>query len=156
MRSRLLFMSVLAAVLTTACATDFRRDPEFGREAGFAIVSKAADIATTRAGVEQGFVESNPVLGRDQRTAVLVQVAGTSFVLWYSARLKAEGNRHWKVPLRIWAVISGGSATWNGTLLARSYRDSSMPYAGTHEPLLGAPVGVDRPGERNAAEKPVR
>jgi hypothetical protein len=136
MRSRSLFSSIAIVVLISGCATDFRRDPEFGREAGFAIVTKAADIATTRAGMEQGLVESNPILGRDQRTAVLVQIAGTSLVLWYSARLKAEGNPSWKVPLRIWAVISGSAATWNGTLLARDFARSSRHGA-------GAPLAAD-------------
>jgi hypothetical protein len=121
MRSRLQCLVLVAVLCSTACATDFRRDPEFGREAGFAIVGKIADIATTRAGLQQGLVESNPILGPDQRKAILFQAAGTGFMLWYSARLKAQGNVHWRLPLRIWGVISGSAAGWNATLLARDY-----------------------------------
>jgi hypothetical protein len=72
----------------------------------------AADLATTRIGINGGFTESSPIY-RDFATFALSQVVINECVLMYSRYLERRGSKHYRLPVHIFTTTHGLAAGWN-------------------------------------------
>jgi hypothetical protein len=77
--------------------------------------SAALDLATTRAALNNGAVEANPIM-RNQAVAIAIDAATAYLVVRISEHMKS------KLPLRIYSAIHFGAAGWNAVQIARTKR----------------------------------
>jgi hypothetical protein len=78
----------------------------------------AADLGTTRIGINNGYREVSPIYS-NFATFAFSQIAVNEAVLAYSRYLERRGNRYYRLPIHIFSTIHGAAAGWNTYQLMR-------------------------------------
>jgi hypothetical protein len=72
----------------------------------------AADLATTRMGINSGFREGSPIY-RDFATFALSQIIINESLLAWSRYMERRGNKHYRLPVHIFSTTHGLATGWN-------------------------------------------
>lgn len=72
----------------------------------------AADLVTTRIGINRGLSERSPMY-RDFATFALSQIVINESLLMWSRYLERKGNPRYRLPIHIFTITHGLAAGWN-------------------------------------------
>jgi hypothetical protein len=72
----------------------------------------AIDLVTTRIGLNRGYAEASPIY-KDFLTFSLSQVVINEAILAWQRHMQRNGNKHYRLPARIFAISHGLAAGWN-------------------------------------------